>query len=112
MHQEPAAADRAPRWAKPLLAAIIVAKRRPHYLRRLADSEFAALARACDKFVLWSTLPELVVAAPFLPSSVALVVVAGASIWGLAALGLVGAPIAAERMRRGRGPKKHGPKKQ
>jgi hypothetical protein len=105
MHEEPAAADCAPRWARPLLAAIVVAKRRPHYLRRLTDSEFAALAQACDKFILWSTLPEIVVAAPFLPSSIAIAVVAAASIWGLAALGLIGAPIAAERMRRSSRPR-------
>jgi len=68
----------------------------------LPDPEFAALAKACDRFILGSTLPEMAFAIPFLPSHGAIAVVAVASLWGLAALGVVGAPIAAERRRRSR----------
>jgi hypothetical protein len=100
MLQEPGPGGRAPRWALPVLAAFRVAQRRPHYLRRLPDREFDVVAKACDHFVFASTLPALVLALPFLPSPGAIALIAAASLWGLAVLTFVGAPIAAERHRR------------
>lgn len=102
MLREPAPATHAPRWALPFLAAYRVAQRRPHYLRRLADPEFTALAKACDRFIIGTTLPPLAIAVPFLPSPAAFAFVAATSAWGLAVLGVIGVPIATERRRRGR----------
>ena len=60
------------------------------------------MVKACDRFIIGTTFPALLVAMAFLPSRAAFALVAATSVWELAALGIVGVPIATERWRRRR----------
>lgn len=93
----------APRWAVPALAALLVAKSDRHYLRRLDPSSFASVAKACDRFLIWTTSALFALAAALVPwQAAAAVMVIGASVWGMAVLVVVGRRVAIERQRRQR----------
>ncbi len=93
---------RAPRWAVPALAAFVVAKSDRHYLRRLDATSFADIARSCDRFLIWTTVALFALAAVFIPSQAAAIMLIAASVWGMAVLLVVGRPVALERLRRRR----------
>ncbi len=95
-------AGRAPGWAIPLLAALLVASSGRHRLRQLDDAQFKDIARACDRFILWTTTPGLVVAAAVLPSPRGLYLLLGCSVWGMAVILVIGRRVALERRRRAR----------
>jgi hypothetical protein len=91
----------APGWAAPLLAAWFVARSRPNRLRRLDEQQFRGIARACDRFILWTTAPALAFAAALLPSRSGFWLLLAGSVRGIAVLLAVGRHIALERHRRG-----------
>ena len=92
----------APRWAVPALAAFLVARSDRHYLRRLDQPSFSIVAKSCDRFLLWTTTALFALAAALIPCQAGAVMVIVASIWGIAALLVVGRPVALERRRRRR----------
>jgi hypothetical protein len=98
----PTPAISAPRWVIPLLAAFLVAKSRRHYLRQLDEEHFNHIARSCDRFILWSSTPGLLVAAALLPSRIGVYVLLGCSVWGMAIMLVIGRRVALERRRRAR----------
>lgn len=65
------ATDTAPRWAGPFLAVHFVATSRSHRLRQLDDTAFRRTARACDQFILGTTVPGFVASALTLPGAFA-----------------------------------------
>ncbi len=93
---------RAPRWAVPALAAFVVANSDKHYLRRLDATSFADIARACDRFLIWTTVALFALAAVLIPSQAAALMLIAASVWGMAVLLFFGQPVALERRRRRR----------
>lgn len=79
-----------------------MAKSDRHYLRRLDATSFADIARSCDRFLIWTTVALFALAAVFIPSQAAAIMLIAASVWGMAVLLVVGRPVALERRRRRR----------
>ena len=94
-------ANKTPRWAIPFLAAHLVATSKRHRLRQLDDSSFRRAARACDHFMLGTTIPGIVVAAFLLPGTVGMCLLLGSSVWGIVIMLTIGRRVALERRRRG-----------
>ena len=101
MHRLPST-GRAPVWAVPLLAALLVATSKRHALRHLEADAFRRTARGCDHFIAWTTLPGFAGAVPLLCQSAGVYLILGFSIWGLIILLLVGSRVSIERRRRKR----------
>ena len=99
MHRLPST-GRAPVWAVPFLAALLVAASKRHALRHLDEDAFRRTARGCDHFIAWTTLPGFCVSAALLPRPVAVYLELGFSLWGLIALFAVGRRVSLERRRR------------
>ena len=95
-------AGRAPRWVIPLLAAFLVCTSGRHRLRQLDEEHFNHIARSCDRFILWSSTPGLLVAAALLPSRIGVYVLLGCSVWGMAIMLVIGRRVVLERRRRAR----------
>lgn len=93
-------ASKTPRWAISFLAAHLVATSKRHRLRQLDDSSFRRVARACDHFMLGTTIPGTVVAAFLLPSTVGMCLLLGSSVWGIVIMLLIGRRVALECHRR------------
>ena len=93
-------ANKTPRWAIPFLAAHLVATSKRHRLRQLDDSSFRRAARACDDFMLGTTIPGIVVAAFLLPGTVGMCLLLGSSVWGIVIMLVIGRRVALERHRR------------
>jgi hypothetical protein len=93
---------RAPDWAVAFLAAHFVATSRRHTLRQLDEASFRRIARGCNNFIAWTTLPAFAGAFTFLPHPTGVYLVLGASLWGLLILFVVGRRVALERRRRKR----------
>ncbi|WP_128002237.1 MULTISPECIES: hypothetical protein [Piscinibacter] len=93
---------RAPRWAVPALASYLVARSDRHYLRRLDAAAFADIAKACDRFLIWTTTALFALAATLIPWGAGAVMLIVASVWGMVVLLAVGRPVGLERRRRRR----------
>lgn len=93
--------DTAPRWAVPFLAAHFVATSRRHRLRPLDNAAFHRTARACDQFILGTTVPGFVASALMLPGAFGLCLLLACSCWGIVLVLAIGRRVAIERRRRG-----------
>ena len=95
------ATDTAPRWAGPFLAVHFVATSRSHRLRQLDDTAFRRTARACDQFILGTTVPGFVASALTLPGAFGLCLLLECSCCGIVVVLAIGRRVAIERNRRG-----------
>jgi len=68
----------------------------------LDAAAFADIAKACDRFLIWTTTALFALAATLIPWGAGAVMLIVASVWGMVVLLAVGRPVGLERRRRRR----------
>lgn len=94
--------SRAPRWARPLLAGVLVMRGGPSYLRRLSHQHFHAISSGCDGLLAFVGAALAVVVLGASKLGIGPLAVLVSSVVAMILIARIGAPVARERRRRRR----------